>query len=124
MLGPPPPPPPPTTWGPSNRPIPGAPPTPAPPAPALIVLPEMNTSSLLSSSIAIELPPEAAAALRIVRPSRVSALAAVPVTAVVPPSTTVALAATSRRNVVGLYPPYTLTLECSVRLPEYVPAAA
>jgi len=80
---------------------------------------EITTLALLSSRTAMELPPATvASALRIVRPSRVSAFADVPVTAVVPPLITVALPATSRRNVVGPYPPYTLTLGSSVRLAE------
>jgi len=78
----------------------------------------MTRLALLSSRMAIELPPATvASALSIVRPSSASALAEVPVTAVVPPLITVALTATSRRNVVGPYPPYTLTLGRRTRLP-------
>src|SRR3989442_4437308 len=79
---------------------PGAPPA---PAPAMIASRDTTTLALLSSRMATELPPATvASALRIVRPSSVSAFVDVPVTAVVPPLITVALPATSRRNVVGL----------------------
>src|SRR6266545_6353059 len=98
--------------------IPGDPAGPAAPAPAMMLSSEMTTLSLLSRRMPIELVPgTVAVALRMVSPSSVTASAIRPVTAVVPPSTTVALSATSRRKAVEVNPPYTLTLGRRVRLP-------
>ena len=82
-------------------------PTPtAAPAPAVIALREMTTLLLFTSEIAIELPPGVELlALRIVRPSSVSELAPLAITAVDGLLTTVTFAGLSRSQVVGLKPP-------------------
>jgi len=81
----------------------------------MIALREMTTLLLLTSEIAIELPPAVALLALIVRPSSVSELAPLPITAVAGPLTTVTLAVMSRNQLAALNPPYTLIWVRSVR---------